>query len=339
MNHNGEVMWSNLLDIFTRVTEVVQILYAHQNYRQAEQLHTRGVAADVSQHFQTLSQDLFVAAKEADRDVWEQHNERFSNLNLLAVLMLSITASLVTEGTFSIDHESSDFVQFAFVFSTSAASASLLICLAASFRATRNMSHFMLARSASLSSRIDALVSEQQLSGAMQRAYLSLPGVTLPTREDLAREIYEADMLGPAAFASLPSGTPRTSSANAAARRRASERPALRATRSESFHFAAAAAASRIRFADFFDSSCGWLESVATGSFASGSVFATVAVALLMHNEFQRTTSPNRSWFVDMSLVFSGVIALGLALSACILLRGHPPSSRDVSATAQPLPT
>jgi hypothetical protein len=322
--------------ILTHVAEVVQVLLARQNYYQAERLHARSVAADVSQHFQTLSQDLFATAKEADRDVWEQHNERFNNLNLLAVLMLSVTASLVTEGTFdygSAHQFDGQVMEAAFVLATALASTSLLICLAASFRATRNMSHFMLARSAALSARIDALVSDRQLSVAMQRAYAALPGVDIPSREELVREIYEADTFAAATFATAPAAASASAARAPAPAPTAPSAAPPRIQRSKSFEAAMNAASSRVRFADFFDQCCRWLETTATVAFASGSTFAIIAIALLVHNEFQRGVrdKDQLAWWLRPSWIFSFVTAVGLTISA-FLIRWSVPADIAVRA-------
>jgi hypothetical protein len=125
-------------------------------------------------HFQTLSQDLFAAAKEADRDVWEQNNDRFNNLMVLTVLMLGITSSLVTDGSFNASNASQDF-ELAFLITTSAALAFYFGSLSAAIRATRDMSDLMTERSARLEERIIQLTSKLEggLSPTMQNLYAS----------------------------------------------------------------------------------------------------------------------------------------------------------------------
>ena len=124
-------------------------------------------------HFQTLSQDLFAAAKEADRDVWEQNNDRFNNLMIITVLMLGITSSLVTDGSFNASNASQDF-ELAFLITTSAALAFYFGSLSAAIRATRDMSVLMTERSARLERRIIQLTSQNGgLSRQMRTLYAS----------------------------------------------------------------------------------------------------------------------------------------------------------------------
>ena len=124
-------------------------------------------------HFQTLSQDLFAAAKEADRDVWEQNNDRFNNLMILTVLMLGITSSLVTDGSFNASNAPQDF-ELAFLITTSAVLAFYFGSLSAAIRATRDMSVLMTERSARLERRIIQLTSQNGgLSRQMRTLYAS----------------------------------------------------------------------------------------------------------------------------------------------------------------------
>jgi hypothetical protein len=150
-----------------------QLFYSMRGVHQDQELHRKELATSMATHFQTLSQDLFAAAKEADRDVWEQNNDRFNNLMVLTVLMLGITSSLVTEGSFNASNASQDF-ELAFLITTSAALAFYFGSLSAAIRATRNMSDLMTERSARLEERIIQLTSiEGGLSPQMRTLYAS----------------------------------------------------------------------------------------------------------------------------------------------------------------------
>lgn len=229
-------MSSTLFEAVAHVTSLGQLAYSWAGHRQAERLHEAAIAADVSTHFQSLSQELYISAKEADRDVWEQHNERFINLTILAVLALSMSVALVTEGTFTDSDEDNDVTRALFILFTSMSHASLFVCLAASYRATRNMSQFMSARSASLSARIHQLVNQEILSPGVQSIFG--PGGPIPSRRQLTEEILcdkqrELDAAaqkneGKAASAPLHPPAP-----------------------------------PQLRFADFFELNCKWLEHLA----------------------------------------------------------------------------
>ena len=338
----GSLMFQAVLDRlmphFDAIMGLAQVAYARHSYTQAERLHSQALAADISTHFQNLSQELFSAAKEADRDVWEQHNDRFANLTILAVLMLSVTASLVTEGSFNADYEGSIELQVGFVLFTSLGTSCLLVCLAASFRATRNMSQFMSSRSALLSERIDVLAHEGQLSHAMQQAYGAAPMLNgeIPTRQDLAREIFRDVAQAP--VNSLAANDPSAAAARFTLPPALMEPPVPRlgfnslhthtspqatAPRSPASARARELATRRVRFADFFYEECRWLETLATATFGLGSIFATVAIAILVHNEFLNASS-TRPWWRDPAYIFSGVTAIGLFFAAVIIFHCNP---------------
>ena len=150
-----------------------QLFYSMRGVHQDQELHRKELATSMATHFQTLSQDLFAAAKEADRDVWEQNNDRFNNLMILTVLMLGITSSLVTDGSFNASNASQDF-ELAFLIATSAALACYIGSLSAAIRATRDMSVLMTERSARLERRIIQLTSQNGgLSRQMRTLYAS----------------------------------------------------------------------------------------------------------------------------------------------------------------------
>jgi len=150
-----------------------QLFFSMRGVHQDRELHRQELATSMATHFQTLSQDLLAAAKEADRDVWEQNNDRFNNLMVLTVLMLGITSSLVTDGSFNASNASQDF-ELAFLITTSAALAFYFGSLSAAIRATRNMSDLMTERSARLEERIIQLTSiEGGLSPEMRTLYAS----------------------------------------------------------------------------------------------------------------------------------------------------------------------
>ena len=160
-------LWANV------VIGVGQLFSSWYGVKHDQEIHRKELATSMATHFQTLSQDLFAAAKEADRDVWEQNNDRFNNLMIITVLMLGITSSLVTDGSFNASNASQDF-ELAFLITTSAALACYIGSLSAAIRATRDMSVLMTERSARLERRIIQLTSQNGgLSGQMRRLYAS----------------------------------------------------------------------------------------------------------------------------------------------------------------------
>ena len=109
-------------------------------------LHVKGVAANTEQHFQSLTAELLAAAKEADRDVWEQRNSQFNNLLICATLMFGIAMSTIIEGSYD-DQESTDLLNLLFVTSVGFSLVSLFVCLVACLLVMRRMSRYMIQRS------------------------------------------------------------------------------------------------------------------------------------------------------------------------------------------------
>ena len=73
----------------------------HRNSLHADgDLHMRALAQQTEQHFQQLTAELLSAAKETDRDVWEQRNGQFQTLILAATLMFGVAMSAIIEGNF-----------------------------------------------------------------------------------------------------------------------------------------------------------------------------------------------------------------------------------------------
>lgn len=164
--------WNAATYFLEHLVSAGQLFYSMRGVHQDQELHRKELATSMATHFQTLSQDLFAAAKEADRDVWEQNNDRFNNLMVLTVLMLGITSSLVTDGSFNASNASQDF-ELAFLITTSAALAFYFGSLSAAIRATRDMSELMTERSARLEERIIQLTSKGGLSPQMRTLYAS----------------------------------------------------------------------------------------------------------------------------------------------------------------------
>lgn len=254
---------NTLFDLVSSMAGLGGLFYSKISVDQANSLHRKELAASMATHFQQLSHDLFAAAKEADRDVWEQYNGRFNNLMLLTVLMLSVTVSLVTEGTFE-PNASSAALSIMFMLGTAVATALFVACLTASMVATRQMSTLMSDRSAILEERIVYLASRNQLSGEMHALYRKIDNVgqqqaftgnvdKVPSRASLAAEITSAslDNLSSPIREDVP------------------------VTRRDG-----------MRFADFVQGHIKWLEEVAMATFFMGTISCFLAITALVINHF-----------------------------------------------------
>jgi len=64
-----------VLNLGASLWNILQTREVHDNTIEHDNdLHVRGLAASAEHHYQQLIAELLAAAKEADRDVWEQRN-------------------------------------------------------------------------------------------------------------------------------------------------------------------------------------------------------------------------------------------------------------------------
>uniref|UniRef100_A0A7S4EVT0 Uncharacterized protein n=1 Tax=Chrysotila carterae TaxID=13221 RepID=A0A7S4EVT0_CHRCT len=70
----------SLLEALNLLASVYGTYHNHATHKQTlshdQELHVRALAASTEQHYQQLIAELLAAAKEADRDVWEQVRAR-----------------------------------------------------------------------------------------------------------------------------------------------------------------------------------------------------------------------------------------------------------------------
>lgn len=308
----------------------------HRAYGQAKELHDDAVEADIAMQFQVLSQELLVAAKEADRDVWEQQNERFNNLTILAVLVLSVTVSLVTEGSFDDEGEHASGRASWFVLFTALAMTSLFVCLTASYFATNNMSRFMSVRSGKLSKRIHDLLEtgdeETKLSAQMSTL---LHEKCRPTRDGLWNEIKRPHAQGKKVqkkpvsndvHATLSpnqpgrGGEPSSAAAKTSAASAEYEGPLLPGAlppyvlRNDGAQKSVIDQLQAMRFAQFFSDHCQSLNVLAHGSFALGVVMTVCAMYFLVLNEFEHAKGA-AAW-TDPANVF--MVVMGVCMVLCL---------------------
>ena len=301
MFSSSAAAWETVAGAISAGSGIYSAHYANSAYKQANELHDRALEADVSAHFQSLSQDLYAAAKEADRDVWEQHNERFSNLTVLALLMLSVTVSLVTEGSYHVHLEDAEEERAWFMLFTSLAMVCLFMCLASAYRATNNMSQFMLDRSGQLSRRIHEGLGGDALSPTVQAFYKYRPNaeqtpgkIRMPTRDEMRQEVLQAPTANPAPDYA----------------------PTVRRQRSMG--------GQEEKFADFWKVKCEWLKTLAEASFVLGILCTVAALSILVGNEIQPAVV---DWWLDPQKIFIRVNVIGIFVCALVVRCGRVSSS------------
>ena len=113
---------------------------------------SRAVAV-ASSDFQQLTAELLSAAKETDRDVWEQRNGQFQTLILAATLMFGVAMSAIIEGNFDAGAASPP-ARIAFAAFVALALSSLFLCLIACVLVSRRMSYYMIGRAVSFVDRL-----------------------------------------------------------------------------------------------------------------------------------------------------------------------------------------
>ena len=117
-----------------------------------KELHVRGIASSTEQHFQELCAELLTAAKEADRDVWEQRNGQFNNLMLSSTLMFGVAVASIVEGNFNQTVDGHATAWFAFF--VACALSFLFVSLVCCMLVSRRMSIYMIMRSSRFVSRL-----------------------------------------------------------------------------------------------------------------------------------------------------------------------------------------
>ena len=125
----------------------------HRNSLHADgDLHMRALAQQTEQHFQQLTAELLSAAKETDRDVWEQRNGQFNNLMLSSTLMFGVAVASIVEGNFNQTVDGHATAWFAFF--VACALSFLFVSLVCCMLVSRRMSIYMIMRSSRFVSRL-----------------------------------------------------------------------------------------------------------------------------------------------------------------------------------------
>jgi len=153
-------MASSFFDALSFGAGIASLYRGEQLHRQTlehdKELHVRGIASSTEQHFQELCAELLTAAKEADRDVWEQRNGQFNNLMLSSTLMFGVAVASIVEGNFNqtVDgHATAWFACF-----VACALSFLFVSLVCCMLVSRRMSIYMIMRSSRFVSRLGNII-------------------------------------------------------------------------------------------------------------------------------------------------------------------------------------
>ena len=139
-------------------------VYAHRSaLKQERHLHAHEHTVSTEQHFESLATELLAIAKEADRDVWEQRNNQYSQMLVCAVLMFGVAVGNINEGTYSFDKltdqhgleiDSLFSRDGTFVLLGAVAISSLFLCIVTCLLVMGRMSAYMIQRSSNLVDRL-----------------------------------------------------------------------------------------------------------------------------------------------------------------------------------------
>ena len=172
----SSLAWESALSLLGTGT---QIWTMRRTLEQERKLHAHEHRTAMEQHFSSMSTELLAIAKEADRDVWEQRQNMFSQLLVCAVLMFGVAFGNINEGTYAydkvvdkhgFDHTALLTKDGLFVLFTGFAIASLFICIVACLVVMRRMSSYMIIRSSLLVDRLAVSTDvAHQISGTAQR--------------------------------------------------------------------------------------------------------------------------------------------------------------------------
>ena len=192
-------MASSFFDALSFGAGIASLYRGEQLHRQTlehdKELHVRGIASSTEQHFQELCAELLTAAKEADRDVWEQRNGQFNNLMLSSTLMFGVAVASIVEGNFNqtVDgHATAWFACF-----VACALSFLFVSLVCCMLVSRRMSIYMIMCSSRFVSRLGNIIKTADkiytdAADAAEHASHScaplpaLPGQSQPSRRPFA---------------------------------------------------------------------------------------------------------------------------------------------------------
>ncbi|EOD32929.1 hypothetical protein EMIHUDRAFT_253222 [Emiliania huxleyi CCMP1516] len=182
----------DLLSLGASFWSIHETRQTHQNAVQVDRdLHVRGLAAAAEHHYQQLIAELLAAAKEADRDVWEQRNGQFNNLMLASILMFGVGMSAIIEGNFDLNDSGMAVIVFSFF--EAVALSTLFLSLVSCLLVSRRMSIYMISRTGKLVERLSFIIKSADMLAADASNISSLPS---PRKRGLEGDEEEATSVG-----------------------------------------------------------------------------------------------------------------------------------------------
>jgi len=304
--------------------------------QQEKDLHDHEHTHSTEQHYASLSTELLAIAKEADRDVWEQRNNQYSQMLVCAVLMFGVAVGNINEGTYKfdkyVDAHGLEFRSFfsrdgAFILLGAVGISSLFLCIVACLLIMGRMSTYMIQRSSNLVDRLSvcttlahrivdrSLSGESALGKSMDgrknavhseigKVIGAQPGVPFTGSHRLDSESSEeSPSHSEQSFTSAPYWLP-----SKLLRRPPTLESPSRMSREKTQSLLKRNRGAPLNFSMFYREYCAWLHNVIVLSFVAGVACTWGALWFLLWNQFPNLLFPI---FTFLLVAFMAVVASG----------------------------
>ena len=141
--------------------------------RLAKQIYLVDKFSEIQQHFQQLNADLLSAAKESERDMWDQRNQQFSNIVLATTIIMTGLITVLVQGV--LPPGCSNFIKITYSIANSLSIGLLIICAVLSSEIVLRASSFMFNRTNKYSAGVnDAIETTKETKNKIRRAYVGM---------------------------------------------------------------------------------------------------------------------------------------------------------------------
>ena len=141
--------------------------------RLAKQIYLVDKFSEIEQHFQQLNADLLAAAKESERDMWDQRNQQFSNIVLATTIIMTGLITVLVQGV--LPPGCSDFIKISYSIANSLSIGLLIICAVLSSEIVLRASSFMFNRTNKYSAGVSqAIETTKETKREIRRAYVGM---------------------------------------------------------------------------------------------------------------------------------------------------------------------
>ena len=141
--------------------------------RLAKQIYLVDKFSEIEQHFQQLNADLLAAAKESERDMWDQRNQQFSNIVLATTIIMTGLITVLVQGV--LPPGCSNFIKVSYSIANSFSIGLLIICAVLSSEIVLRASSFMFKRTKTYSDAVsNAIETSKKTKKDIRRQYVGM---------------------------------------------------------------------------------------------------------------------------------------------------------------------